>query len=150
MDIETSLSFIRSEHSFNLHLTSFVFYILFFREESNMDVRPLISDREPSRFPPKTSISTIVKEVMVDQWNPSWSYDLYWHACAPTYCTYSQIVRTNNFIGVVATIVSMVGGLIVALRIIVSNIINLIFNLFTLSVKKQQKKQQEQQLQGNS
>ena len=73
---------------------------------------------------------------MVEQWNPVSSYDLYWQECAPIYCTYFKIVRAKNFVGVVVTMISMVGGLIAALRLITPPIINFLSNLFKPTVKR--------------
>ncbi|CAF4737194.1 unnamed protein product, partial [Rotaria sp. Silwood2] len=43
-------------------------------QPSWFDVRPLVYDPMLSRFPPKTSIKMIVKNIMIEQWNPSYSY----------------------------------------------------------------------------
>ncbi|CAF1154453.1 unnamed protein product [Adineta steineri] len=51
----------------------------------------LVYDLVSSRFPPNTSISAILKELMIEQWNSSFSFDRYYETCAPIKCTYSQI-----------------------------------------------------------
>ena len=75
---------------------------------------------------------------MIEQWNPVSSYDLYWQACAPIYCTYSQIVRAKTFLEMVVTMVSMTGGLIVVLRMITPHLVNIIINLFQPTVNRQE------------
>jgi len=112
--------------------------MFFYTSVSNFNVRPLIYDQNSSRFPPKTPVLTIVKELMIEQWNPLPTYDLYWQACAPTYCTYRQTVHTKTFVEIVVTIVSMLGGLIVILRMITPRIVNFLFYLFRPRVRRQQ------------
>ncbi|CAF0942304.1 unnamed protein product [Adineta steineri] len=68
---------------------------------------------------------------MVDQWNFVYSYDLYWKACAPAYCTYSDSVHTNNFVGILIIMISMIGGLMAALRLIIPPVVNFVCGLFT-------------------
>jgi hypothetical protein len=51
---------------------------------------PLIYNSTLSRFPPNTLISTIVKEIMIERWNPSVSYNRFYNSCAPTHCSYSK------------------------------------------------------------
>ncbi|CAF0927784.1 unnamed protein product [Adineta steineri] len=100
-------------------------------------IPPLIYDQASSRFPPKTTISTIVQAVMVDQWNFVYSYDLYWKACAPAYCTYSDSIHTNNFVGILIIMISMIGGLMAALRLIIPPAVNFVYGLFTPKARKE-------------
>ncbi|UJR18426.1 hypothetical protein I4U23_005331 [Adineta vaga] len=81
---------------------------------------------EISRFPPNTTILTIIKNVFIEQWNSSFSYDLFYKSCSPTRCTYLIKIRPK-FSEVLIKFISMIGGLI---------IIN----------KKEQQQQQQQQI----
>ncbi len=107
------------------------------------DVRPLIHDTISRRFPPNTSVATIVKNLMIEQWNASFSYNRFYESCAPSNCTYSERIRTNTVVGVIITLVSMVGGLIAALRLITPQLVKLVYRLLAMIKKRQQEQQQQ-------
>lgn len=109
------------------------------------DVHPLVYDPMLSRYPPNTSISTVVKQMMVEKWNPSYSYNRFYELCAPNYCTYSQKIHTHTITGVIITLVSMIGGLTVSLRLITPLLITFILNLLIMVTKRRQEQQQQQQ-----
>ena len=111
-------------------------------DPSWFDVRPLVYDANFSRFPPKTSISMIVKNMMIEQWNSSYSYNLYYESCAPSYCTYSHSIRTKTLGGVLVTLLSLSGGLISALYLTTPLVVKFLFYLFRLIFKRQQEQQQ--------
>ncbi|CAF3744343.1 unnamed protein product [Adineta steineri] len=104
---------------------------------SLIDVLPLVYESLMSLFPPNTSLKIIVQQMMVEQWNSLLSFDNYYETCSPTYCTYTQTVRTKTFVGVVITFVSTIGGLTVALRLITVQLIKFIFRIFQPKVQRQ-------------
>ncbi|CAF1652155.1 unnamed protein product [Adineta ricciae] len=106
-----------------------------------LDVKPLVDDPTSSRFPPNTSLTIIIKELMIEDWNPVFSFEKYYEECAPNKCTYSQIVHTNSFVGIIMTLLSSIGGLIVALRLITPLLVKLIFILG--QTKRQSKRSQD-------
>ena len=79
----------------------------------------------------------ILKNLMIEQWNFETSYGRYWQACAPTYCTYFDAVYKNSFVGVVITLVSMMGGLIAALRLITPRLVNIAYRLSRRNTREQ-------------
>ncbi|CAF1531434.1 unnamed protein product [Adineta ricciae] len=101
---------------------------------------PLIYNSTATRFPPNTTISIMFKEMMIEQWNPSSSYEVFYGLCAPKYCTYSQRIRTQNFSGVIVTLISMVGGIVVSLRIGTPYFVKFILKLLTIFKKNTQQK----------
>ncbi|CAF1560395.1 unnamed protein product [Adineta steineri] len=107
------------------------------------DPRPLIYDPTSSRFPPNTSIKMIIKDIMIEQWNPSTSYKRFYELCAPHYCTYSQIGQRKTILEVAVTLVSLVGGLIVSLRVITPQLVKFLIGL--LGIINKRHRQQEQQ-----
>lgn len=107
--------------------------------------RILIYDPALSRFPPNISIKTILQDMMIERWNISRSYNSFYESCAPIYCTYSQTIRTKTIFGVLLTLISMIGGLIVSLRIITPHIVK--FLIFLLAIMKRKRQQPEQQQQ---
>jgi hypothetical protein len=102
-------------------------------------VRPLIYNEASDHFTPNTSLSVIVKRMMVEQWDSVYSFEQYYEACAPTYCTYTEATRINGFAEIIIKIVSTIGGLTVALRLITPHFINFIFYLLTPKVRKQRR-----------
>ncbi|CAF1447925.1 unnamed protein product [Rotaria sp. Silwood1] len=110
------------------------------------DVHPLVYDPTLSRYPPNTSISMIVEEMMIEKWNPSYSYYQFYKLCAPTYCTYSQRIRTNTIIEVIIILVSMFRGLTVSLHLITPWFVKFMYYLFLKFIGE---RQQEQEQSGN-
>ncbi|CAF1350011.1 unnamed protein product, partial [Adineta ricciae] len=106
---------------------------------SSLRIEPLVYNSAMSHFPPNTSISIIMKEMMVEQWNPSLSYEYFYQACAPVYCSYSQIIHKENFLGVIVKLISMIGGIVVSLRILTPHLVK-----FILGFSKTFKKKTEQ------
>jgi len=109
------------------------------------DARPLVYNSTLSRYPPNTSISKIVQNIMIEKWNPSILYEQFYESCAPSNCTYSQRIYINTVFGVVLTLVSMIGGLTVSLHLITPQLVKLIARLLlAITVKKQQRQQPPQ------
>ncbi|CAF0805220.1 unnamed protein product [Adineta steineri] len=106
--------------------------------DPNSYAHPLIYNQTSTRFPPNTSVSSIVEEMMIEQWNTSLSFSDYYRACAPTYCTYTQIKHAETFGDLLVTLISTVGGLVMALRLITFQFVKIIFGLFQKKPKKQQ------------
>ncbi|CAF1065691.1 unnamed protein product [Adineta steineri] len=104
----------------------------------NLYAHPLIYEQASTRFPPNTSVSSIVEEMMIEQWNTSLSFSNYYKACAPTYCTYTQIEHAETFSKLLVTMISTVGGLAMALRLITFQFVKIVFSLFQKKTKKQQ------------
>ncbi|CAF3965240.1 unnamed protein product, partial [Adineta steineri] len=108
---------------------------------SYFDVNILVNDSASSRFPPNTSLSTIVKALLIEEWNPVFSFDQYYEQCAPSKCTYSQKVRTTDFLGVIIFVISIIGGLIAGVRLVASLLIKMIAVLW--KIKRQPKAPQQ-------
>ena len=104
--------------------------------------QPLIYDAESSRFPPDTVLSVVVKEIMIEKWNSSFSFNHYYYACAPLYCSYSLTQHTSNVIGVILKMISTIGGLTMALRIVTPHMVAICKSLL--------KSKRRRQHQGNS
>ena len=101
--------------------------------------RPLVYDQESSRFPPNTTLSVIARAIMIEQWNSSVSFDLYYEGCAPIYCTYSYTTHAFNLIEILIKSVSIFGGLTIVLRLITPSLVELVFKLLRKKVKRQQR-----------
>jgi hypothetical protein len=106
-----------------------------FTNQTEFQMKPLVYTRETSRFPPNISLSVIIKSMMIEQWNASSSFDHYYETCAPIYCTYSYTKRTFTFIGIVIKLFSIVGGLMLVLRLITPQIVKIIFSLLKPKIR---------------
>ncbi|CAF1215744.1 unnamed protein product [Adineta ricciae] len=117
-------------------------YIGMVENPSRFSVSPLIYHSETSRFPPNTSISRIIDEIMVEQWNPLSSYEQFYRSCSPKSCSYLEKVRAKNVVEVIITFISTISGLRFILRIIIPQMIRLIYYL--IDKFKRRREQQEQ------
>ncbi|CAF3833487.1 unnamed protein product [Rotaria sp. Silwood1] len=103
---DTVLSMYNVDMPDRLPLPSFVRYL------------PILNKLAPSRFSPTDSLRTLYNNLMVEEWNITGNFDGYYKACAPVSCTYSSAQRLN-IIDLVTTIVSLIGGLTVSLRLLI-------------------------------
>lgn len=100
------------------------------------DIKSLIYDPKSTRFPPKTPLAAIIRELMIEQRNSSWSYKIFYENCAPNYCTYSQRTRSQTSLEVLVALVSMIDGLIMLLRLVTTGICTLVIKLLSTSNTK--------------
>ncbi|CAF1498690.1 unnamed protein product, partial [Adineta ricciae] len=107
--------------------------------------KPLIHD-PTSHYLPNTTISTIVDRLMLEDWNSTSSYEKFYESCAPIYCSYSESIRKHTFLGIMMILVSMIGGIVLSLRILTPYLVK-----FTLRVLRilETKPNQTQQIQQN-
>jgi hypothetical protein len=98
-----------------------------FEIESERSINICILDANSTRFSPNSSIGTILDNLMVETWNERIEYDKYYEECAPEQCTYSYTSRNNPF-QIVTTLVGLLGGLSVVLKIIIPFIVRWIRN----------------------
>ena len=74
-----------------------------------------------SQYSANTSMGTAIDELMVDRWNEHIEYNDYYDQCKPRQCSYTTSTRGNLFY-IFSTIVAILGGLSITLKIF-SNII---------------------------
>ena len=111
-----------------------------------LDAKPLVFNSTLTRFDRNTSISTIIKDLLIEQSNPTYSYDDFYQLCSPSHCIYQERMHTNNVIGIVVILISTIGGLMISIRFIVRFLVMFIMKLISIITRKQQ----QQQHQGNS
>lgn len=93
------------------------------------NIGPLIHDPALTHFSPNSLFSLIAEQMMIEKWNQSFFFDRYYQACAPNYCTYSFTTRAADFAGIILILLSTIGGLIAALRVVTPLMINCVFRL---------------------
>jgi len=106
------------------------------------DVRPLVYHRMLNHFTPNASMESIVKEMMIEKWNPSIFYKQYYELCAPSYCTYSSTVRAKTTVGIIVSLISTIGGLCSSLKFITPYFVQFVGRLFRLTNRRQRQQQQ--------
>ncbi|CAF1430761.1 unnamed protein product [Adineta steineri] len=104
----------------------------------NLYAHALIYNQSSTRFPPNTSVSSIVEEMMIEKWNTSLSFSDYYEACAPSYCTYTQIKQATSFTELLVTLVSTIGGLVIVLRLITFQFFKIVFGLLRTKTNQRQ------------
>ena len=73
----------------------------------------------PSRFSPTDTLSIILDELMVEEWEIQMDFVRYYAVCMPSSCTYVSVQRLH-IISVVTTLIGLTGGLSVVLRLLVA------------------------------
>ena len=110
-----------------------------------IDIHPLQFNSTNTRFYPNTKIESIVKQVMIEQWNPSIRYDHYYEACAPTHCTYEDKTRTKSEIALIISLMSFIGGLCSSLNIISPYLVQFCYTLSMFRFRRQRRQHDAQQ-----
>ncbi|CAF0890659.1 unnamed protein product [Adineta steineri] len=106
-------------------------------------IHPMVYNPTMNSFPPDTTVSDMFMKMMVEEWNPASSYQSFYEACAPIYCTYFQKIRTQNFFRVIIKLISMIGGIVALLRIVTPYLIKFIAQLPTICKKNEQHQPRE-------
>ena len=91
------------------------------RSKTSLDIVAL----DPSmseRYHPTTPIGVMVDALMVEEWNWTIEHDKYYGVCKPAECSYTMITR-NGVITIMTTLVGLIGGLVTALRLMVSRLV---------------------------
>ena len=97
---------------------------------SQLNIRPLLQNEVLTHFPPQTPLSLIIDQMMIERWNISINFDQYYHTCQPTYCTYPYTMRDRNYLAIITSLISLVGGLSSALRWTIPWLVKLAFRIF--------------------
>ena len=77
-----------------------------------------------SRFNTDSTIESVVKEVMIEEYSSNMDHERYFTQCAPSSCSYSYIDKTN-FIEGMTTVISFYGGLFIINQFIAVVIVKL-------------------------
>ncbi|CAF4133929.1 unnamed protein product, partial [Adineta steineri] len=79
---------------------------------------------------PNEKIEMIINRLMVEKWFSNISFSLYYKKCAPLSCTYQYDGRNNLFISI-TTIISIFGGLSLALKLLIMISLKFINKMFS-------------------
>ena len=109
----------------HLCFVDFTTYIGFFSSDLPTNVS-LLNSTAPSRFLVNDTMESIVNEMMIEYYNTTVTYEHYYDKCHPLSCTYTYEEK-SNLIYVVTTIIGLVGGLNVILRLVSPLLVKLYF-----------------------
>jgi hypothetical protein len=84
-----------------------------------------------SRYEINDTIETMVSNLFIDIWSSETSFEQYYNACAPTYCTYTRNERPD-IVSTLTTFLNLYYGTVTALRFIVPYLIKFTFELWIL------------------
>ena len=105
------------------------------------DVKPLVYNSTSNNFDRNSSVLTIVQNLMIEQWNPSYSYETFYELCSPNHCFHEERIYSNNLFNIFIILLSMIGGLTISLRLITPYLIVFIMKLFSIITRKQEQQQ---------
>ena len=96
----------------------------------------ILNSSTPSQFSPNTTILSILEQMAVDEWNITPNFELYFNACAPAQCTYT-VSQRFDLLYVISTLVGLAGGIMIILRLFISNIARVIVWILALRNTRQ-------------
>ena len=76
---------------------------------------PSLNVSWPSRFPMNSTVESILKDLMVEEWNSRILYERYYAACAPFSCDYFYIGSRSN-VEIATSLLSLYGGLVIVVK----------------------------------
>ena len=81
---------------------------------NRIDIKTLNSSMK-SNYDIHTKVRFLIENLFIEQWSSETYFELFFHECRPNKCSYSYNTR-GNVAFIVTTILSLVGGLFVALK----------------------------------
>ncbi|CAF3984678.1 unnamed protein product [Rotaria sordida] len=105
----------------------------FDRTETTLDPRVLnvtaLDSTINSRFSPDTKLDIIVSQLFLEYWINSTNFSSYYNQCEPDQCFYTYEERFNRAY-IIATLLGIVGGLSIVLRILIPPIVILLRRMY--------------------
>ncbi|CAF1303056.1 unnamed protein product [Adineta steineri] len=92
--------------------------INFYNVSSFNNFTRLNSSSHASRFMRNSTIGSLLSEMFIESWSESTNYSSYFAQCQPSSCSYT-ISQRNSLLEILTTLVGLIGGLSVSLRILV-------------------------------
>ena len=92
-------------------------------DNRTLQIKPL--RKENTRFPPNTTISSIVSQIFVEDWGTNKNFTAYYERCAPKECTYT-VPRRFDWTNLITIMLGFYSGLSVILDIILPDSVRFI------------------------
>lgn len=86
---------------------------------------PLLNSSESTHFYPSIRIGSIIDDMLVDRWDWNVSHENYYDGCQPFECSITSMKR-DDIVSIVTKLISLVGGLVTILKLVILNVIRLI------------------------
>lgn len=94
--------------------------------EALLGAGKLVLNRDlPSQFRVNSTLQEILEQVAIESWNEVWNYTSYYENCRASICRYT-IKRRFHLPTIITTIIGLIGGFSVILRICTPLIVDLI------------------------
>jgi hypothetical protein len=93
-----------------------------------INVRALDSSLS-SKYFVNSTIQELVNNLMVEEWNSTETYNIYYGECQPAQCIYTYTAR-NDLIYIVTTLIGLLGGLITVLKLVVPTLVKFVRRIF--------------------
>jgi hypothetical protein len=89
-----------------------------------------LNSSESFAFSPTEKLDTLAGKLLVDKWKLEPNFVGYYRKCAPNLCTYT-IKRKMDIVYVVTTVIGLLGGLTVIMRLLVPVTVRFMHSIFT-------------------
>ncbi|CAF1279307.1 unnamed protein product [Adineta ricciae] len=109
----------------------------------------LLDQLLPSRYSPDTLIEIILNEIMIEEWNSSYSFDKFYSKCQPSSCSFTY-EKQVNIIYIVTIVISLIGGINTILRLTSPLIIKIILKIISTIKYHKEEHQQNPRIQSNN
>lgn len=129
-----------------LSVLYYFIYVSYYADQRGIpliNVQPLSYVRTSSRFPPNTTMKIIAEQMMVEEWNLSFSFKQFYESCAPSSCVYSRSKHAKNFGQIIILFVSIISGLSSMLRFIIPLAMKIIYKILQSKDQVQQRSNNE-------
>ncbi|CAF4336263.1 unnamed protein product, partial [Rotaria sp. Silwood2] len=97
--------------------------------KSSLNISALNMKSPQSRFNVTTPISTLVNQMMIEDWFNISSHVAFYEQCRPLICTYSYVGK-NDLIVVITTIIGLISGLTTILKFLTPRVVHTVWRWF--------------------
>jgi hypothetical protein len=101
-------------------------------------IAPVLNTSIPSQFPTNTTLGTMLAALMLETRTRFIFHERYYAECQPLQCSYTVITK-NDAIYIVTTMISLIGGLVTALKVIVPRSVHISFRFIQYRQRKRSK-----------
>jgi hypothetical protein len=88
-----------------------------------------LNDSYSSRYEKNSTVELILRHLMVEKWYKNVSYEMYYHHCAPSSCSYS-FIQFNPALQVLTLLLGLYGGLTIIMKLVALIIVAFLQKIF--------------------
>lgn len=101
-----------------------LFEVAEFYRPLDVNITPL-DPNLPSRYAPTTTLDVAISRLLIEDWKVTTNVAAHYHQCKPSICTYTYVARLSPLY-VLTSVLGLLGGLSVVLRLTVPVIVRII------------------------